>query len=122
LDGLSPSSHILQEENFGPILTLTKFEGDDEAVTLANQTRYGLAHGIWTTNLKRAHRVARALEAGTVWINTYRTFAFNSPQGGYKDSGIGRENGIESIFEYLQTKSVWCELSDEIRDPFVIKV
>ena len=63
--------------------------------------------------------MARALEAGTVWINTYRALTFNSPFGGYKSSGIGRQNGIEAVHQYLQTKSVWCELGDEVQDPFM---
>jgi aldehyde dehydrogenase (NAD+) len=66
--------------------------------------------------------MARALESGTVWINTYRALTFNSPFGGYKASGIGRQNGIEAVYQYLQTKSVWCELGDEIQDPFIMKV
>jgi acyl-CoA reductase-like NAD-dependent aldehyde dehydrogenase len=65
--------------------------------------------------------MARRLEAGTVWINTYRAMAFNSPFGGYKDSGIGRQNGIDTILQYTQTKSVWCELSEEVQDPFVLR-
>jgi acyl-CoA reductase-like NAD-dependent aldehyde dehydrogenase len=89
---------------------------------LANDSQFGLAAGVWTRDLRRAHLMARALQAGTVWINTYRALAFNSPFGGYKDSGIGRNNGIESIHQYLQTKSVWCELSTVAQDPFVLKV
>ena len=65
--------------------------------------------------------MARRLQAGTVWLNTYRALAFNSPFGGYKDSGVGRQNGIEAILQYTQTKSVWCELSEEVQDPFVIR-
>lgn len=113
---------ILQEEVFGPVLAITPFSSDDEAVALANGTRFGLAAGVWTANFARAHTMARRLAAGTVWINTYRALAFNSPFGGYKDSGLGRVNGIESIDQFLQTKSVWCETSDEIQDPFVMKV
>jgi acyl-CoA reductase-like NAD-dependent aldehyde dehydrogenase len=113
---------ILREEVFGPVLAVTPFRDDDEVVTLANGTRFGLAAGVWTRDLKRAHTMARRLQAGTVWINTYRAMAFNSPFGGYKDSGIGRVNGIEAVEQFLQTKSVWCELSDEIQDPFVLKV
>jgi acyl-CoA reductase-like NAD-dependent aldehyde dehydrogenase len=70
----------------------------------------------------RAHRVARALESGTVWVNMYRAMAPQSPFGGYKQSGIGRQNGQEAIREYLQTKSVWVELSDEVQDPFILRV
>jgi len=122
LDRVEPGSAVFQEEIFGPVLTVMRFRGDEEAIRLANATKYGLAAGVWTTHVQRAHRMARTLQAGTVWINTYRAMSFNSPFGGYKDSGIGRENGIESLDEYLQTKSVWCELSEEVSDPFVLKV
>jgi aldehyde dehydrogenase (NAD+) len=111
-----------QEEIFGPVLTVIPFEGEEQAVRLANATRYGLAAGIWTQNLNRAHGVAGDLEAGTVWINLYRAITYSSPFGGYKDSGVGRENGQEAVNEYLQTKSVWIELGDEIQDPFVLRV
>ena len=73
-------------------------------------------------HLNRAHRVANGLEAGTVWINLYRALTYNSPFGGYKDSGVGRENGQEAVNEYLQTKSVWVELGEEIQDPFVLRL
>jgi acyl-CoA reductase-like NAD-dependent aldehyde dehydrogenase len=116
-----PDNYISQNEVFGPVLTLTPFDEEDEVVRLANGTPYGLAAGFWTNNLNRAHRLARRLQAGTVWINTYRAMAFNSPFGGYKFSGVGRQNGIEAIEQYLQTKSVWCELSEEVQDPFVLK-
>lgn len=113
---------ILQEEVFGPVLALVPFKDMEEVIALANSTRYGLAAGVWTRDLQRAHHMAKRLQAGTVWINTYRAMAFNSPFGGYKSSGIGRVNGIEAVDQFLQTKSVWCETSDEIQDPFVLKV
>jgi acyl-CoA reductase-like NAD-dependent aldehyde dehydrogenase len=122
LDGVEPDSRIAQNEVFGPVLCVLPFDDEDEVVALANGTPYGLAAGVWTSHLKRAHRMARRLKAGTVWINVYRALTFNSPFGGYKASGFGRENGIEAIDEFLQTKSVWCELGDEIQDPFVLKV
>jgi aldehyde dehydrogenase (NAD+) len=122
LTGVQPGARIAQEEVFGPVLALTPFDDEDEVVALANGTAYGLAAGVWTTHLKRAHRMARRLQAGTVWINVYRALTFNSPFGGYKASGFGRENGIEAVDEFLQTKSVWCELGDEVQDPFVLKV
>jgi aldehyde dehydrogenase (NAD+) len=122
LTEVAHDSVIAQTEVFGPVLCLFPFDDEDEAIVLANDTRYGLAAGVWTSQLKRAHRVARQLEAGTVWINLYRALAFNSPFGGYKESGLGRENGSEAIYEFLQTKSVWCELGDEVQDPFVLKV
>ena len=95
---------------------------EEEAIAIANDTRFGLAAGVWTRDVKRAHRVARQLQAGTVWINLYRAITFNSPFGGYKESGFGRVNGAEAIDGYLQTKSVWPELSDEVSDPFVMKI
>jgi aldehyde dehydrogenase (NAD+) len=112
---------LAQEEVFGPILAVFPFETDEEAVAIANDTPFGLAAGVWTRDVRRAHLVARELQAGTVWINMYRAMAPQSPFGGYKSSGIGRQNGLEGIEEYLQTKSVWCELSDEVQDPFVLK-
>jgi acyl-CoA reductase-like NAD-dependent aldehyde dehydrogenase len=122
LAGVQASSRVAQEEIFGPVLSISPFDDEDEVVALANGTAYGLAAGVWTSHVKRAHRMARRLDAGTVWINVYRALTFNSPFGGYKASGIGRENGIEAVDEFLQTKSVWCELGDEIQDPFVLKV
>jgi aldehyde dehydrogenase (NAD+) len=119
--GVAPESRIAQEEVFGPVLCVIPFDDEDEVVGLANGTAFGLAAGVWTMHVKRAHRMARRLQAGTVWINVYRALTFNSPFGGYKASGYGRENGIEAIHEFLQTKSVWCELGDEIQDPFVMK-
>ncbi|MEI6117215.1 MAG: aldehyde dehydrogenase [Burkholderiales bacterium] len=118
----SKESHIMNEEVFGPVLSIASFKDDEEVLALANGTRFGLAAGIWTNDLRRAHTMAKRLQAGTVWINTYRVLAFNTPFGGYKNSGIGRVNGIEAVDQFLQTKSVWCELSDEIQDPFVLKV
>jgi acyl-CoA reductase-like NAD-dependent aldehyde dehydrogenase len=115
------ASHIMNEEVFGPVLALTPFRDDEDALRLANATRFGLAAGLWTRDVRRAHTMARRLQAGTVWINTYRALTFNSPFGGYKMSGLGRANGMESIEQYLQTKSVWCELSDEVQDPFVLR-
>lgn len=117
----SIDNSISQNEVFGPVMTLTPFGDEDEVVALANGTPYGLAAGVWTESLTRAHRMARGLQAGTVWINTYRALAFNTPFGGYKASGVGRQNGIEAVAQYLQTKSVWCELGDEVQDPFVLK-
>lgn len=122
LHHVADANPIMQDEVFGPVLAVTPFRDEDEVVAKANGTRFGLAAGVWTRDLQRAHTMARRLQAGTVWINTYRAMAFNSPFGGFKDSGIGRVNGMESVDQFLQTKSVWCETSDEIQDPFVMKV
>ncbi|OGB00025.1 MAG: carnitine dehydratase [Burkholderiales bacterium RIFCSPHIGHO2_12_FULL_61_11] len=122
LHDMAPDNYIMNEEVFGPVLGIARFHDEEEVLAQANATRYGLAAGVWTRDFRRAHTMARRLQAGTVWINTYRAMAFNSPFGGYKNSGIGRVNGIESIDQFLQTKSVWCEMSEEIQDPFVLKV
>ncbi|MGH3146989.1 MAG: aldehyde dehydrogenase family protein, partial [Rubrobacter sp.] len=111
---------IAREEIFGPVLSVIPFEDEEELVRQANDTEYGLAAGIWTRDIQKAHRVANALRAGTVWVNSYRTLSFNAPFGGYKMSGVGRENGLESIKEYTQVKSVWVELSGQTRDPFTL--
>jgi acyl-CoA reductase-like NAD-dependent aldehyde dehydrogenase len=121
IDDVETGSHIAQHEVFGPVLTLLPFETDEQALELANGTPYGLAAGVWTNDLSRAHRMARGLHAGTVWVNVYRAVTFNSPFGGYKQSGLGRVNGAEAVDEFLQTKSVWCELSNEVQDPFVLR-
>ncbi len=122
LHNMKPDNYIMREEVFGPVLGLTPFKDDDEVVALANGTRFGLAAGIWTRDIRRAHTLAKRLHAGTVWINTYRAMGVNSPFGGYKASGIGRVGGQEAIEQFLQTKSVWCELGEEVQDPFVMKV
>jgi acyl-CoA reductase-like NAD-dependent aldehyde dehydrogenase len=95
-------------------------KSEEEVVHQANETLFGLAAGAWTKNIQRAHRIAHALRAGTVWINAYRTVSFNTPFGGYKHSGIGRENGLEFLRQYTQLKSVWVELTGKIRDPFTL--
>jgi aldehyde dehydrogenase (NAD+) len=109
---------VAREEIFGPVLGVLTFRDEDEAIRIANDTTYGLAAGIWTRDVQRAHRVAHAVNAGTVWVNTYRVLAFNVPYGGFGQSGIGRENGLEGLDAYLQTKSVWIELTGQSRDPF----
>ena len=111
---------VAREEIFGPVLSVIPFESKDDLIRQANDTRYGLAAGIWTRDIQKAHRVAHALRAGTVWVNSYRTLSFNTPFGGYKMSGMGRENGLESLKDYTQVKSVWVELSGQTRDPFTL--
>ncbi len=107
---------VAREEIFGPVLSVIPAESEEEIIRQANDTPYGLAAGVWTKDLQRAHRVAHALKAGTAWINSYRTLAFNAPFGGYKESGLGRENGLESLKDYTQVKTVWIELSGKTRD------
>ncbi|QRG09820.1 aldehyde dehydrogenase [Xanthobacter dioxanivorans] len=102
---------IAQEEVFGPVLSVIPFETEEEAIAIANDIPFGLAAALWTRDVARAHRVAAKLEAGTVWINTYRRNAPQVPVGGYKQSGIGRESGALAIKEFMQSKSVWVSLA-----------
>lgn len=111
LEGVDNQSRAAQEEIFGPVLAVIPFDTEEEAIALANDCEYGLAAGIQTQNLGRAHRVAHALEAGLIWINTYGQFDSAVPFGGYKASGIGREMGIEAMESYTQTKSVYVDLN-----------
>ncbi|SDI83280.1 aldehyde dehydrogenase [Paenibacillus naphthalenovorans] len=111
-------STIAQEEIFGPVLSVIPFEDQEEAVKIANESRYGLASGIWTSDVKRVHRLARQIQAGTVWVNTYRTSAAQAPFGGVKMSGYGRERGWHALMDYTQIKNVMINLSDDARDPF----
>ncbi|MEM6666972.1 MAG: aldehyde dehydrogenase [Pseudomonadota bacterium] len=112
---------IAREEVFGPVLSILPFEDDDDAVRIANDTVYGLAAGVWTRSMPRAIKMSERLRAGTVWINTYRAVSFMAPFGGYKRSGIGRENGQDAIHAFLQTKCVWMNLSDSVPNPFVMR-
>jgi aldehyde dehydrogenase (NAD+) len=120
LVGVGSEMEIAREEVFGPVLAVLSFEGEDEAVALANDTRYGLAAGVWTKDVHRAHRVAHRLRAGSVWVNAYRAVAPNVPFGGFGASGWGRENGLDAVHEYTETKAVWVELSGATRDPFTL--
>ena len=112
---------IAQEEVFGPVLSIIRFKTDDEAIAIANDIAFGLAAGVWTQSIKRAIKVSNAIRAGTIWVNTYRAVSFMSPFGGYKKSGLGRENGIEGMREFLQTKSVWISTAADVPNPFVMR-
>jgi aldehyde dehydrogenase (NAD+) len=118
---VSNDMRIAQEEVFGPVLAVIPFEDEAEATRIANDVNFGLAAGVWTRDIGRAIRMSDNLEAGTVWVNTYRAVSYTSPFGGYKRSGIGRESGIESVREFLQTKSVWIATETSTSSPFVIR-
>jgi acyl-CoA reductase-like NAD-dependent aldehyde dehydrogenase len=112
---------IAQQEVFGPVLAVIPFEDEEEGIRIANATPYGLAAGVWTENLSRAMRVSRALQAGQVWVNTYRALAVQTPFGGFKESGFGREKGKQALDEYLATKNVMIDFSNVQRDPFAMR-
>jgi len=117
--GVRNSMRIAQEEVFGPVLAVIPFKDDEEAIAIGNDVVYGLAAGVWTQNIRRALTMAEKLQAGTVWINTYRAVSYLSPFGGYKRSGLGRESGQEMIKEYLQVKSVWISTATDVPNPFI---
>jgi acyl-CoA reductase-like NAD-dependent aldehyde dehydrogenase len=108
--GVTPEMTIAREEIFGPVLATIEFADLDEAIARANGTNYGLAAAVWTKDIKKAHHVARRLQAGTVWINTYNVYDTAAPFGGYKQSGFGREMGMHALESYTQVKSVWVDL------------
>jgi len=113
---------VVREEIFGPVAAIMPFDSEEEVVRLANDTEYGLAAGVWTSNLSRAHRMAARLEAGTIWVNTYRAMSPMSPRQGFKSSGVGVEHGTETIKEYTRLKSVWINTSEApVADPFVMR-
>ena len=112
---------IAQEEVFGPVLSVIKFKDEDEALAIANDVRFGLGAGVWTSDIGRAFRMSARIQAGTVWVNTYRAVSYMAPFGGFKDSGLGRENGIDAIRDYLQVKSVWINTGAATGNPFVMR-
>lgn len=119
-DGIrSPS---MEREFFGPVLSVVSFETEAEAIALANDTVYGLASGVFTQNLTRAHRLMKAIRAGVVWVNTYRAVSPIAPFGGFGLSGDGREGGLAAALDYMRTKTIWLRTSDDpIPDPFVMR-
>jgi aldehyde dehydrogenase (NAD+) len=119
--GVKNTMRIAQEEVFGPVLSVIKFKDEDEATAIANDVRFGLGAGVWTSDIGRAIRMSERIQAGTVWVNTYRAVSYMSPFGGYKDSGLGRENGMDAIREYLQVKSVWVNTGAATANPFVMR-
>ncbi|MBW7981725.1 aldehyde dehydrogenase [Enterobacillus tribolii] len=113
IEGLDNRARVCQEEIFGPVLVAMPFDDEAELIAMANDSVYGLAAGIWSRDFPRALRLARALEAGTVWINTYKTFSISTPFGGFKESGLGREKGMQGIKAYMQQKSIYLGLSGQ---------
>ncbi len=112
------SSALFREEIFGPVLAVVPFDDEADAIALANDTIYGLAAGVWTNDQPRAMRVADRIQAGTIYLNNYFNSAVQSPVGGYKQSGYGRENGVAGLDAFLQTKSVWMSTVPGVPNPF----
>ncbi|WP_395663741.1 aldehyde dehydrogenase [Aestuariivirga sp.] len=122
IDCPSQSLRILDTELFGPVLSVLRFTAEDEALRMANDTRHGLAAGVFTRNTARAMRMSRHLRAGIVWVNTYRVVSPIAPFGGYKESGYGRESGMQAVYDYTRPKTVWINTSDApLANPFVMR-
>ncbi|MFT0171391.1 aldehyde dehydrogenase family protein [Paraburkholderia mimosarum] len=113
LAGVTNEMEVAREEIFGPVVAAIPFDTEDEAIAIANDTDFGLAGAVWTTDVGRSHRVAAQVNAGTFWVNGYKTINVASPFGGYGLSGYGRSSGVEALYEYTQTKSVWVETAKE---------
>ncbi|MGQ4557103.1 aldehyde dehydrogenase family protein [Halobellus sp. GM3] len=112
---------VAQEEIFGPVTCVMPFSDEEEVVEKANETRFGLAAGVWSEDMRQIFRVTEAIEAGTIWVNEYRIAGWPTPFGGFKDSGVGREQAKEGLDEYRQTKSIWIDKTGEVDDPFKIE-
>ena len=120
-DQVSPQMALFRKEVFGPVVAVLPFTDEEQALALANDSDFGLVAGIWTQDISRAHRMAKALEVGTVWINTYRMSVSQAPAGGIKQSGFGKERGWLGLMEYIKAKNVMLDYSDLDRDPFTIQ-
>ena len=118
---VSNNMRIAQEEVFGPILSVIPFDTEEDAIQIGNDIVFGLAAGVWTTDIGRALRMSEKLKAGTIWVNTYRAVSFMTPFGGYKRSGQGRESGQEAIKEFMQVKSVWIAQQTTTSNPFIMR-
>ena len=119
--GVDNAMRIAQEEVFGPVLSVIPFDTEEDAIRIGNDIDFGLAAGVWTSDIGRAIRMSEKLRVGTLWINTYRAVSFTSPFGGYKRSGMGRESGLAGIREYLQVKSVWIAQDTSVANPFILR-
>ena len=113
IGGLDNTSRLCRDEVFGPVLAVLPFDREDDLIEQANDNSYGLACGIYTGDFRKAWRFARAIEAGTVWINTYKQFSISTPFGGVKDSGLGREKGRDGIRAWMSQKSIYYDLSGQ---------
>ncbi len=114
---VSNACRVAREEIFGPVVSLMRFDGEEQAIAIANDTHYGLAAGVWTENVRRAHRMVARLRAGTVWVNNYRLVSHALPFGGYKQSGVGREMGPDALDEFTEVKSVWIDTGNRMHFP-----
>ena len=119
--GVNNAMRIAQEEVFGPVLSVIPFKDEEEALAIGNDVVYGLAAGVWTQSMRRAFIMSQKLRTGSIWVNTYRAVSYMAPFGGYKQSGVGRENGQDAILEYMQTKSVWMSYATETANPFIMR-
>ncbi|MBB3638077.1 aldehyde dehydrogenase [Variovorax atrisoli] len=113
IEGLTNGARISQEEIFGPVLVAMPFDSEEELIAQANDSVYALAAGVWSRDFKRAWKLGRAVQAGTVWVNTYKQFSVSTPFGGWRDSGLGREKGREGIFQYMEQKSMYWGTNDQ---------
>ena len=109
---------LAREEIFGPVVCLMRFRDEEHAIAIANDTPYGLAAGVWTESVGRAHRLVGRLRAGTVWVNNYRVLGRGLPFGGFKQSGLGRELGVEALHGYTESKSVWIDTGNRVQFPY----